>query len=88
MKKFTDKQLSIILGEADARQLIEGGMDDWGFAEDTPVGCINQAAYNEPNPQEAMNINTDAAKWFDGHPRMQRARPGTLLRAMVKKRLA
>ena len=67
MSKYTDTELSTILGEHDCGYLIGSG--DWIYAfiqpQPYPRGCINQAAYNEPDETDAPSLNRSAAKWFD-----------------------
>ena len=60
-KKFTEKQLSIILSHT--HELEREGA--WRSASQCRVGCINQAAYNELSPVDAANKNVVVADWFD-----------------------
>lgn len=66
MKKFTDEQLSRILGEHDAGYLSRGGHIDFGLCcSSTPECCVNQAAYIIPGIQDAYDKNRSAGEWFD-----------------------
>lgn len=62
-KKFNDKQLSTILSHAHELEWL--GARRSGAEGPCPVGCINQAAYNEPYPDTAMSLNYDVAIAFD-----------------------
>lgn len=71
--KYTDEQLSRILGEHDAAQLTHGGLYEWGAGcgvEAYPRGCVNQAAYNEPRCSVAFDLNKERGIAFDNgyHP--------------------
>jgi hypothetical protein len=63
MKKYTDEQLSRILGEHDTGMLTPCGYN-WGSCG-YRFGCINQAAYNIPTPWEAFKTNQEPADRFD-----------------------
>ncbi len=63
--KYTDEQLSRILAECDEGRLVKGGFNLWKDMWGNRGCCINQAAYNEPGPTAAYNINHDPAYWFD-----------------------
>lgn len=56
MKRYTSEQLSRILGEHDAGLLRAGGRHWYaGAATDPhPGGCVNQVAFNIPNPADAL----------------------------------
>ena len=60
-RKYTDEELSRILSEAAGRPLCRGGSPCWWDG-----GCINQIAFNEPNPRRAGRKWSAAADWFDG----------------------
>lgn len=71
--KYTDEELSRILSEHAAGQLIRAGSDiNWTISGtgQYPVGCVNQAAYNEScsiNDEDipVFSLNAPMAKWFD-----------------------
>lgn len=74
--KFTDEELSRILGEHDASHMCRGGGYQWSFnfwLESeilnvfSPMCCVNQAAYNEYSPSFAESIFIQAAEWFDSN---------------------
>ena len=67
MTKFTDEQLSRILGEHDAGQLRAGGASDWRHGWVYPQGCLNQVSYNEPKATDAWCKDPVSAVWFDNH---------------------
>lgn len=79
-KKFTEVQLSRILGECDADHLKVGGCSSDTFAkgEDTKC-CINQAAYLEPSCGNALSLNTEPASWFDANYERMVRNPDALL---------
>lgn len=54
--KLTDEQLSRILGENAAGQLVGGGAMNWNVHSwpDGPKGCILQVALNECNPDKTL----------------------------------
>lgn len=66
MKRYTDEQLSRILGAHDAGELERGGCCGFGWG---CCGCANQFAYNKCNPWVAANLNRRAATWFDDNYR-------------------
>lgn len=74
MRKYTDEQLSRILGEHDAGQLSQSALEGWGvsYLTDDVAGCIEQVANNEPSPAMAGDwdpieciCRNDRARWFD-----------------------
>ena len=64
MKKFSDEELSRILGECAAGRLQPIGCSPDEFAEGAPC-CVNQAAYVEEGCWVAYHMNPEAAEWFD-----------------------
>ncbi|HYF56278.1 MAG TPA: hypothetical protein VEA41_18635 [Salinarimonas sp.] len=65
---YTDEQLSMLLGEHDARQLAVGGGTDWRdpfLRREEPAGCLMQVILNEPNRFEAARANEVVADLFD-----------------------
>lgn len=71
MKKYTDEQLSRILGEHDAKRLVYYGQNNWrnrnaltGKLGKT-CGCINQVAYNIPSTDIAEARNPEISYKFD-----------------------
>lgn len=68
-RRFTLTQLSRILSEHSAGNLCPGGISGWGRGWGAPMGCINQAAYNEPDITKALKLN-EAGQWFDENYRM------------------
>lgn len=87
-REYNDDQLSRILGEHEAGQLLPGGSTRWeqytrpkikmvpggmwgghGFIadgyEEIRVGCINQAALNDPSRLRAAHRWPKKAAWFD-----------------------
>ena len=95
--KYTDEQLSRILGECDAGYLEHDGATEWGTDRYTcyfPRGCINQVAFNEYDINVAMNRNYAGAAAFDEgellplrNRRTYRAvrNPTALLRALAER---
>ncbi len=61
-KKFTREELSRILGAQSNDQMEPGG--SYKFNTEG-LGCINQHAYNNSNPMNAISENINAAEWFD-----------------------
>lgn len=79
--RYTDQQLSRILGEHSAGLLVSGGQS-WHQSQ-TNRGCVNQAAYNEFSPAYSFRDNEHAASWFDQN--YQSSMPvGKLLRKLDK----
>ena len=70
-KSYTDEELSRILGEHAAGNLLQSGAENWALKEhrcgDYPLGCINQVAYNVPENSIADTLNYYPAEWFDAH---------------------
>lgn len=66
-EKFSRTQLSRILGEHEACNLVRGGASNWSdyTNELYPSCCVNQAAFNEPASAKAVGYNPRAASWFD-----------------------
>lgn len=65
--KLSDKQLSMILGEHEAGQLIPAGTNSWSCGwpdHDKPMGCVLQVALNEPDGDK-VDYEDPTAKWFD-----------------------
>lgn len=63
--KFTDEELSRILGEHDAGNLARGGASLWGHYDGSacyPSGCLNQVAYNEPMTSTALYMNRPVSR--------------------------
>lgn len=78
MKPYSEEELSRILGEHDSGQLRRGGYSNWHLYwhldcpnlclfPGAPVGCVNQAAYNEDGPTKALGMNRKPALWFDNN---------------------
>ncbi len=65
--RYTEEELSRILGEHDAGQLRRGGAGGWwhGVIEQYPRGCANQVAYNEDESWEAFKRNAGGGRCFD-----------------------
>jgi len=63
-KKYTDEQLSRILGEHDCGHLRIYGAENWARGGEYPKGCINQAAYNS-HDINADYLNVWPARKFD-----------------------
>ena len=71
-KKFTDEELSRILSEHAAGTLVRLGAKNFNLwltnmLYPMPACCVNQAAYNECDILEALDMNAAAAVWFDNH---------------------
>ena len=70
--KYTDEQLSRILGECDMGQLRRLGAKNWELRKVGPGStieyktacCINQAAFNEPSSGKARMMQSSSADWF------------------------
>lgn len=76
MKPYTPQQLSLILGEHAAGQLVLFGAQRWGYDSYVPYpqGCIEQAVQNEPDliaagRVEGGEIRNERARWFDNNYR-------------------
>ncbi len=87
-KKYTDEELSRILGEHAAGYLRMGGAHEWsrydcGTESYITCGCVNQAAYNTPYNHTAYNLNEQPAEWFDGYYNTG-MKPETLLNNLDK----
>lgn len=66
--RYTDEELSRILGEHEAGNLMANGAENWGVASQGaryPQGCANQVAYNEDGATAAWRLNRDMAGVFD-----------------------
>lgn len=73
MPRYTEEELSRILGEHAAGTLRKFGGENWEnyLTSNQGLGCcINQAAYNTPSPEYALKLNKKPAKWFDENYRM------------------
>ncbi len=67
VKKYTEEQLSMVLSHAEELEY-EGEYRDPVnslFFTYPPCGCVNQVAYNEPDPNEAAEINPVVAQALD-----------------------
>jgi hypothetical protein len=70
VRRYTDVELSRILGEHAAGTLEDGGEHQWGLGGwHYPSGCANQAAFNEPYRVEAAMRFEAGANWFDNNYR-------------------
>jgi hypothetical protein len=79
-KKFKTEELSRILSHA--HELTPGG--DSRDLKACPVGCVNQAAYNNPNISLSYHENLAAAKAFDLSRPKERGTPDRILRLLEK----
>lgn len=65
-RRYTDEELSRVLGEHAARCLITGGTFAWvRFGYAGSFGCANQVAFNEPVENAAFREAKRIAIWFD-----------------------
>lgn len=88
--KYTDEQLSRILGDCDEGHLKTGGAHGWGMMSHSfclsvpPRCCINQAAFNEGDSPHAYDAWADAAEAFDRGD-LDYESPDKILRSLVKR---
>jgi hypothetical protein len=65
--RYTDVQLSMLLGEHDAGQLCRGGFYRWEWQPlySSPCGCAAQAMFNEPSPSACLQMDRELVRAFD-----------------------
>lgn len=88
-RHFTDEQLSRILSTC-------AGLYDVGFGlypekwidGDEIQGCVNQLAFNEPDPDRAVRLWKEAALAFDALDFCDRSDPERLLSALEREGFA
>lgn len=79
--KFTDEQLSRILGEHEAGNMRPLGAMRWVSPDGSaPRCCVVQAALNEYGPDTAMGLRPKASLWFDCYYRPRWTADGFLRR--------
>jgi hypothetical protein len=84
VSRYSDEQLSMLLGEHDAGQLRPNGVDDWNFywaCDCQPRACALQVMLNEPSADAAWNADPTTATRFDNN--YQRAGSPEELLALV-----
>ena len=77
--RYTDEQLSMLLGEHARLGLVRGGMPNWT----TGQGCAVQVMMNENYCLAAMALDPDLATAFD-HDYDPRMSPAELLALVAK----
>lgn len=63
--KFSDEELSRILGEHEAGRLKRYGSYGWQDIHDGGLCCVNQAAFNEGDHWVAAARRVESYQWFD-----------------------
>ena len=72
MRRLTDIDLSLLLGEHDAGNLYVGGMYAWGVGAGWPSdsrvgGSLMQVVLNDPSPTGVTIFHHALESWFDSN---------------------